>query len=84
MTKAFEKADEIYFRLGIIYKQQQKYQESLDVCSSPLRSGAFECEADRRPTREWGYSAFKEFCAVRPIHWRRLISGSRSGMFMSR
>lgn len=27
----FEKADEIYFRLGIIYKQQQKYQESLDV-----------------------------------------------------
>jgi hypothetical protein len=27
----FEKADEIYFRLGIIYKQQQKYQQSLDV-----------------------------------------------------
>lgn len=27
----FEKANEIYFRLGIIYKQQQKYQQSLEV-----------------------------------------------------
>lgn len=27
----FEKAEEILFRLGIIYKQQQKYPESLDV-----------------------------------------------------
>jgi glucose repression mediator protein len=27
----FEKANEIYFRLGIIYKQQSKYSNSLDV-----------------------------------------------------
>ncbi len=27
----FEKANEIYFRLGIIYKQQTKYQQSLEV-----------------------------------------------------
>lgn len=27
----FEKANEIYFRLGIIYKQQHKYPASLDV-----------------------------------------------------
>jgi hypothetical protein len=27
----FEKANEIYFRLGIIYKQQHKYPSSLDV-----------------------------------------------------
>lgn len=27
----FEKANEIYFRLGIIYKQQSKYAQSLDV-----------------------------------------------------
>lgn len=27
----FEKANEIYFRLGIIYKQQQKFQQSLGV-----------------------------------------------------
>lgn len=27
----FEKANEIYFRLGIIYKQQSKFQQSLDV-----------------------------------------------------
>ena len=27
----FEKANEIYFRLGIIYKQQSKFQQSLEV-----------------------------------------------------
>ena len=27
----FEKANEIYFRLGIIYKQQNKWNQSLDV-----------------------------------------------------
>lgn len=31
MDPAFEKANEIYFRLGIIYKQQQKYDQSLEV-----------------------------------------------------
>lgn len=31
MQPDFEKANEIYFRLGIIYKQQTKYQESLEV-----------------------------------------------------
>lgn len=28
----FEKANEIYFRLGIIYKQQSKFNQSLEVC----------------------------------------------------
>jgi glucose repression mediator protein len=32
MEPNFEKANEIYFRLGIIYKQQQKFNQSLDVC----------------------------------------------------
>ncbi len=32
MQPDFDKAHEIYFRLGIIYKQQQKYNESLEVC----------------------------------------------------
>lgn len=31
MEPNFEKASEIYFRLGIIYKQQQKYMQSLEV-----------------------------------------------------
>lgn len=31
MAPEFEKANEIYFRLGIIYKQQQKFAQSLDV-----------------------------------------------------
>ena len=33
MQPDFEKANEIYFRLGIIYKQQQKYDQSLEVIS---------------------------------------------------
>lgn len=33
MEPTFEKANEIYFRLGIIYKQQQKFNQSLDVSS---------------------------------------------------
>lgn len=36
MQPDFEKANEIYFRLGIIYKQQQKYDQSLDVSPSYL------------------------------------------------
>lgn len=32
MDPRFEKANEIYFRLGIIYKQQQKFSQSLEVC----------------------------------------------------
>jgi tetratricopeptide (TPR) repeat protein len=31
MEPGFEKANEIYFRLGIIYKQQQKFDSSLEV-----------------------------------------------------
>lgn len=36
MQPDFEKANEIYFRLGIIYKQQQKYHQSLEVFSAEL------------------------------------------------
>lgn len=36
MQPDFEKANEIYFRLGIIYKQQQKYNQSLEVPTTPL------------------------------------------------
>ena len=38
MQPDFEKANEIYFRLGIIYKQQQKFQQSLEVDSTPPNS----------------------------------------------
>jgi general transcriptional corepressor CYC8 len=34
MAPDFEKANEIYFRLGIIYKQQNKYDASLDVSNA--------------------------------------------------
>jgi lipoprotein NlpI len=36
MQPDFEKSNEIYFRLGIIYKQQQKYQSSLEVFTLSL------------------------------------------------
>lgn len=35
MQPDFDKANEIYFRLGIIYKQQQKYAQSLEVSRRP-------------------------------------------------
>ena len=39
MQPDFEKANEIYFRLGIIYKQQSKYNQSLEV-GVPSRTSA--------------------------------------------
>ena len=38
MDQKFEKANEIYFRLGIIYKQQQKYDLSLQVSQKKKRA----------------------------------------------
>lgn len=35
MQPDFDKAHEIYFRLGIIYKQQQKFGQSLEVRAPP-------------------------------------------------
>lgn len=37
MDPKFEKANEIYFRLGIIYKQQQKFDLSLQVSDKSAR-----------------------------------------------
>lgn len=34
----FEKANEIYFRLGIIYKHQRKFTASLEVSAIPSRT----------------------------------------------
>lgn len=36
MDPKYEKANEIYFRLGIIYKGQQKYAQSLEVRNTDL------------------------------------------------
>lgn len=38
MDPNFEKANEIYFRLGIIYKQQRKYDESLQCLQYVLQN----------------------------------------------
>jgi glucose repression mediator protein len=41
MAPDFEKANEIYFRLGIIYKQQQKFNQSLDVSARLLLRSSY-------------------------------------------
>ena len=48
MDPAFEKANEIYFRLGIIYKQQTKFGQSLEVRTS---EGSF---VSLRGWSDWG------------------------------
>lgn len=47
MQPDFEKSNEIYFRLGIIYKQQSKFQQSLEVC---LLSQTTWARSDRLPS----------------------------------
>ncbi|KAL9117924.1 MAG: hypothetical protein Q9187_005534 [Circinaria calcarea] len=46
MQPDFEKANEIYFRLGIIYKQQQKFNQSLEYDSA---KAAYRRVLDRDP-----------------------------------
>ncbi|KAJ5671106.1 hypothetical protein N7507_000233 [Penicillium longicatenatum] len=46
MAPEFEKANEIYFRLGIIYKQQQKFSQSLEFDSA---QAAYRRVLDRDP-----------------------------------
>jgi len=43
MAPHFDKANEIYFRLGIIYKQQSKFEESLQVCEKHCMSVSQQC-----------------------------------------
>lgn len=57
MQPDFEKANEIYFRLGIIYKQQQKFQQSLEV--SHTKSAAM-----RLVCADLCYSASSTLCKI--------------------
>ena len=74
MQPDFEKANEIYFRLGIIYKQQQKFQQSLEVCGQRFLDGL----------------SLIPFCSVsstslpiRPGHSTKRTFGSRLAMSMN-
>ncbi|SCV71326.1 BQ2448_2914 [Microbotryum intermedium] len=42
LDPSFEKANEIFFRLGIIYKQQRKSQQSLEVSQPKAQTSALE------------------------------------------
>lgn len=64
MEPNFEKANEIYFRLGIIYKQQQKFQQSLEV--SQLRMKVLSCDITNNAT-------------VLPLHCHRPSQASQRG-----
>jgi hypothetical protein len=76
MAPDFEKANEIYFRLGIIYKQQQKFNQSLEVRSlvSSLDVASFAYR---------NFSASNTLSATPLVLLQRKISGSRLATSMS-
>jgi hypothetical protein len=69
MQPDFDKANEIYFRLGIIYKQQQKFVASLDVCHTSLQHLSVLANVIT--------SAFVTLSMIRPSLSARRTSGSR-------
>lgn len=73
MDPNFEKANEIYFRLGIIYKQQQKYDLSLQVSivTFKVHYGSYLS------------SAFVISCVIHQNHSQRSIFGSKLDMSMN-
>lgn len=75
MAPEFEKSNEIYFRLGIIYKQQQKYRESLEVRVSALSLA-------RRISNGFRSASNTSFPTLRLRSLRR-TSGSRLAMSTS-
>lgn len=78
MQPDFEKANEIYFRLGIIYKQQQKFGQSLDVSAirCPIIGGLSAY------TTVLG-SVLDTSSTTHLVRLRKKTSGSRSAMFMN-
>jgi general transcriptional corepressor CYC8 len=73
MQPDFEKANEIYFRLGIIYKQQSKFQQSLEVRIASLKSSA-----------SWYVSSASSISSpILHVPWTRRIFGFKSVMFTS-
>ena len=70
----FDKANEILFRLGIIYKQQQKYTESLDVSGNKANAEAHS---------KYLISASIASYAVPPAHSPTWTYGFRSDMSMN-
>lgn len=71
----FEKANEIYFRLGIIYKQQSKFNQSLDVrCHHHFYTSCWEIFTDEV------FSASNTLSILPRDLLPRRTSGSRSGM----
>ena len=75
MEPGFEKANEIYFRLGIIYKQQQKFGQSLEVSA--------ETSDHKRSIVDPHRSASSTLFKIHPDHSLKKISGFRSAMYMS-
>lgn len=74
----FEKANEIYFRLGIIYKQQSKFNQSLDVrCHHHLYTYCLYIFTDDI------FSVLNTLSILPRGPLPRRTSGSRSDMFMS-
>lgn len=77
MEPGFEKANEIYFRLGIIYKQQQKFAQSLEV----RRWDHFASDRARHTNIVKSVSVISS--PTRRVLLVRKTSGSRSVTFMN-
>lgn len=73
----FEKANEIYFRLGIIYKQQSKFNQSLDVRQCPKLSNPLAILTNSL------FSASNTLSILLRGLLPRKTSGSRLATFMS-
>lgn len=72
MEPNFEKANEIYFRLGIIYKQQQKFQQSLEVSNHAM---IMPCQCTKHDSGRTKLTIF----VVLPLHCRRPTTTPQRG-----
>lgn len=82
MDPGFEKANEIYFRLGIIYKQQQKYDLSLQVCISSPNKLPPSLTALKLKHKNF-FSASVTFFIIPRGLWLKLTYGSKPAMSTS-
>ncbi|KAK5175205.1 glucose repression mediator protein [Saxophila tyrrhenica] len=67
MEPHFEKANEIYFRLGIIYKQQQKFAQSLEASIRDARTEP-ETDASHSASYDSAKSAYTRVLERDPNH----------------
>jgi hypothetical protein len=85
MDPKYEKANEIYFRLGIIYKGQQKYTQSLEVSTNGVLL-IDTCQGMNKRTcsirRLINFVAMLTFTIVLPVHPAYTASPSHRSRYL--